>query len=284
VIEQDINARKAELADSIKRRKVQMSNLQYRGDELSKKKRAIDMLLNQSMTHYDSAYLSSVLDLERRKAAVEQEMRQVSEYRQLLARANDMLKAASELKAEEERIFQELKEARKAAERDTSNLKRLQELFLDSLVRAKIPGFSEADTVSLKSPDFYPAVINPEIGDAVITEFGMLGSGGKKTLFKCCFAVAVHRLAAEVGGILPSLIMVDSPMKNISERENREQFEGFHRMLYELAVGELADSQFVLVDKEFCEVPPDIDLDLHKRYMTPGGPDNPPLVSYYNGH
>jgi len=284
VIEQDISARKVELADSIKRHGVQMSNLRYRGDELSKKKHEIDMLLNQAMSQYDSAYLSSALDLERQKAAVEQEIRQVSEYRQLLAQASEMMKTAAELRAEEERVFEELKGARKEAERDTSNLKRLQELFLDSLIRAKIPGFSEADMVSLKSPDFYPAVINPDIGDAVVTQFGMLGSGGKKTLFKCCFAVAVHRLASEVGGMLPSLMVVDSPMKNISERENREQFEGFHRMLYELAVGELSNTQFVLVDKELCEVPPDIDLDLRKRYMTPGDSDNPPLVSYYRGH
>lgn len=127
-------------------------------------------------------------------------------------------------------------------------------------------------------------MINPDIGDAVVTQFGMLGSGGKKTLFKCCFAVAVHRLAAEVSGILPSMMVIDSPMKNISERENREQFEGFHKMLYELATEELEGTQFILIDKEICEKPSEIQLDMVTRYMTPSNPDHPPLVSYYRGH
>lgn len=40
-------------------------------------------------------------------------------------------------------------------------------------------------------------------------------------------------------------LIINSPMKNISERENREQFEGLHELLYELSVSELRKNQYI---------------------------------------
>ncbi len=77
--------------------------------------------------------------------------------------------------------------------------------------------------------------------------------------------------------------MIDSPMKNISERENRDQFQGFYDLIYELKAGELAGTQIVLIDKEYS--PPASGLDVHvgHRHMRPGDKENPPLIPYYNG-
>jgi len=111
-----------------------------------------------------------------------------------------------------------------------------------------------------------------------------MSSGGKKSLFKCCFAIAVHRLALEKGATLPDLLIIDSPMKNISERENRTQFESFHTMLYDLKSTELASTQLILIDKEYCPPPADSDLDVLSRHMTPENEEFPPLIPYYRGH
>ncbi len=77
-------------------------------------------------------------------------------------------------------------------------------------------------------------------------------------------------------------------MKNIGERENRAQFEGFHRMLYELKTSELSATQFVLIDKEYSAPPADIAVSVSSRQMRPNdrpppGPVRAPLIPYYEG-
>jgi hypothetical protein len=73
-------------------------------------------------------------------------------------------------------------------------------------------------------------------------------------------------------------------MKNISERENREQFEAFHRMLYELKAGELSSTQLILIDKEYWQPPPEFNVSIVVRHMRPNDPGSPPLIPYYEGH
>ena len=79
-------------------------------------------------------------------------------------------------------------------------------------------------------------------------------------------------------------------MKNISERENREQFEGFFKMLYSLSSTELNGTQFIVIDKEVCHPPDGYTLSFFERHMRPNqkGTDpstNPlsPLIRYYIG-
>ncbi|WP_153132299.1 hypothetical protein [Dechloromonas hortensis] len=73
-------------------------------------------------------------------------------------------------------------------------------------------------------------------------------------------------------------------MKNVSERENLEFFQAFYSMVYELAAGELKDTQFIIIDKEMFPVPEDLDLELKfsSHHMAPGSREHHPLVPYYN--
>jgi hypothetical protein len=286
VTEKDAQSRIDELDDSVKRRTEQLKNLRRKDAELQRAKGEVDFELNTSLAQYDSAYLSSSLNLEQRKAAIKQECKELEKLIVLPKAVVELQKKADTLASEESRLRRELKDAREEAEKDTRNLDRLEELFLDCLVRSKIPGFALTDSVSISSPDFLPQVTSPKSGEMILTSFSNLGSGGKKTLFKCCFAVAIHRLASEIDAHLPSFLIIDSPMKNISERSNREQFEGFHEMLYDLATSELSTTQFILIDKEFCG--PDEEkskkLQLYVRRMSPTDPGSPPLIRTYKGH
>ena len=72
-------------------------------------------------------------------------------------------------------------------------------------------------------------------------------------------------------------------MKNISERENRDQFKGFYDMVYELKAGELRNTQIILIDKEFSPPMAELDVEVHDRHMRPGDRENPPLIPYYDG-
>jgi len=73
-------------------------------------------------------------------------------------------------------------------------------------------------------------------------------------------------------------------MKNISERENKEQFEVFHTLVYELASSELRGTQIILIDKEYCPIPRELGLSSVTRHMKPDSEEHPPLIPYYRGH
>lgn len=279
--EADLAGRQAELEEIIRSQQEQLRVLRLRETRLLRDKERVDTLYTAQMERYDTAYLSQALDAERRSAAVTEEIRFLERMRVLPARVETLKRKADSLQAREVELRRQLREAREAAERDLTNVRLLGQLFLDCLIRAKIPGFSPDDIVSLSSPNFMPAVMGVTTGEAAVTSFDTLGSGGKKTLFKCCFAVAVHRLARKVGSVLPTLIIIDSPMKNISERENRTQFEGFHEMLYELASTELQDTQFILIDKEYCPPNDKHTVAVKARHMTVDRESEPPLIPYY---
>lgn len=286
VTSRDVLARIEELRDLIGRHRTQLVALERRQRDLSSQKAQVDAELNETMRAYDSAYLSSALWLERQRATLQQENIELGRLRQLTVAVAHQAKQAEDLQLEEIHIRAQLKDARTAAEQDTKNLRLLEELFLDCLVRARVPGFRNGDQVTIQSPNFLPQVTSPDTGELIHTSFANLGSGGKKTLFKICFAIAVHRLAVQVHAFMPTLLIIDSPMKNISERENREQYEGLHELLYELSVSELSGTQFVMIDKEFC--PPSLrwkdEVDLVQRRMTPDDASAPPLIRYYRGH
>src|SRR5690606_30979029 len=158
-------------------------------------------------------------------------------------------------------------------------------IFLDMLLRSNFPGIKKDDSVSIKSPDFLPDVLDSRIGDLAVTSFANLSSGGKKTIYKSCFALAVHCLATSTKNtVLPTLLIIDSPMKNISERENREVFEGFINLIYELAEEELDGTQIIVIDKEYFPPPEEYVKSHISRHMQPDSKEFPPLIPYYKGH
>lgn len=281
VTNEDLSSRKKELKEMIGEREGQLQALAVRERNLLERKASIDQQYADEMKKYDTWYLSHALAAERKRAAIDEEVRYLGKLRALRSHIASLKERAKRLRADESEVRDELREARAAAEKDATNLDLLKQLFLDCLVRAKISGFRADDSVVLETPHFLPEVTGLATGDVAITSFATIGSGGKKTLFKCCFAIAVHRLARKLSSILPTVLIVDTPMKNISERENREQFEGFHQMLYELAGDELAGTQFLLIDKEFSPPTSEHAFDLVSRHMTVDKDDEPPLIPYY---
>lgn len=281
--EQDLDSRVAELTELISRHEAQLRRNERHLREAIDEKSLVDAELNRVSVDYDSAYLSAALETEKGRATLQQQLLNLNKLEVLVQKIGELTERVTGLSNEEQTIRAQLKEARAQAEKDTQNLDRLKSLFLDSLLRAKIPGFVPSDIVEMKPPHFLPEVMSAGSGDLAVTSFTNIGSGGKKTLFKCCFAVAVHRLAVEINALLPTLLIIDSPMKNISERENREQFEGFFEMLYDLCSSELKGTQFILIDKELCSPPEGFEPTYKSRHMKPDDETYPPLISYYRG-
>ncbi len=283
VLASDSKARINELDDSIGRHEDQLLRLRRRAREIARDREAVDNSLTQLMRDYDSAYLSTALVLERRAAEIGQQVNDLRRLSLLPRKVQELFRLADEIQGEEVTLRRRLEDARLGAEADMGNLRKLEFYFLDCLVRAHMPGVSTENIVKINTKTFLPEVTEAETGDITVMSFANLGSGGKKTLFKACFALAVHRLATEVGAILPSLLIIDSPMKNISERENREQFEGFHSLIYDLLETELQGTQAVLIDKEFIARDETSVLNFTVRHMMPDSEENPPLIPYYRG-
>lgn len=279
----DLGERINELHDSITRHKTQRAKMNKALSEIYDKKTEIDSKINEQMKEYDSAYLSTVIEAERNVAHAKQEIKELNRMLKLPKKVAEMERKANKLTVDRKTIFKDLKDAREEAEADTKNIRRLEKLFLDCLLRSRVDGIKQKDRANINSPNFLPEIISTGTGDLAVASFSNLSSGGKKNLFKACFALALHRLAHENSESLPKFLIIDSPMKNISERENRDQFEGFSNLVYELAAGELNGHQFILVDKEFFPPKSNIDIDITTRYMTPNETENPPLITYYRG-
>ncbi|KXG85361.1 ATP-binding protein [Agrobacterium bohemicum] len=282
-LEADIASRRAELQEAIAAIDNNLAKTQAQRSDLLQTKEKAEADINRALAEQDSAFLSMSLLKERERAALEAELASIAWLLRLPLLLQQQREALAQIVALEQAKREVLKEARTKAEADRTSLDRFAGYFLDCLSLSGVPGIHRTDHVELDPPDFYPSILSADPRDLTRSTFTSLSSGGKKTLFKCCFAIALHRIAAQLHAPLPNMLIIDSPMKNISERENRAQFEGFYRMLYQLNAGELRQTQFILIDKEFFPPPDDLVAGVTNRHMQPDSDEHQPLIRYYRG-
>jgi hypothetical protein len=233
------------------------------------------------METYDSAFLSQARDNERQVAALEERVRSLQHLAKMPDALAEIEEETIQLKSEEERLRRKIQEERKSLQNAMTNIEKIEQAYLQILRDVGVPGIRAGDTVKIEQPSWIPAIY-PGGDEGLKWDFFNAGSGGKATLLNVCYALAVHKVAAENNLPLPTLLIIDSPMKNISEDVNRDIFVAFYNKLYTLARDSMSKTQFVIVDKEF--IPPvDSNIEVFDRYMTPSDPQHPPLISYYQG-
>ncbi|GIN98084.1 hypothetical protein J6TS1_39540 [Siminovitchia terrae] len=286
VVKNDLTSRYNELQDSITRLNRQRDAMLKELRRIKEEKQVIDQNLIELQTTYDSIYLAKAKDYERTLGELKAEKAALHKLLPLTNQVQELQDKADNLLVDEERLKWELKEAREKAEKDNTNLEELKSLFLENLIEVGLPGINQNDIVSINTSDFIPKIYREKDDDIYEMQFSNLGSGGKKTIFKCCFALAIHRLAKQRKVPLPNFLMIDTPMKNISERENEDIFKGFYSLLYKLVENELKDLQFIVVDKEYYPFPKEFSKKVNaiSKHMTPDDPMHPPLIPYYKGH
>ena len=280
VVEADLKVRLSELQETLQGLKQQEKRIAWQLERTKIEKALVDQSLNERMRDYDSAFLSQAIELERQATVLEQQVGSLISYRKLPERLAEFLETADALQGQESELRAKLVREREKAFKDRSNLEDLERLFLDCLVRSSFPGLNASYKVTIDPKTLVPEVAPTDAADFAVTSFANMGSGGMKSIFKACYALAIHRLATKTGAALPTLLMLDSAMKNVSERENRELFQAFYSMVYELAADELKDTQFILIDKELFPVPEETEITIRSRHMAPGSREDPPLVPY----
>lgn len=281
VIKEDIRARRAELNESISRLRRQRIVMGHRAEELSSELNSTNNALQASLLEYDSAFLSQALLHERHVVTLEQRLNGLLRNRRLPDVLNKQRERAELLQANESELRRKIEAAKRLAFNDRANIDLLGRLFLDCLVRAKFPDVRKTYEVEINPADFYPRIPLGTDEALVTLAYDNAGSGGMKALFKTCFALALHRVCAQMqSSKLPSILIIDTPTKNVSSLENPGLVAAFFRLVYELAIGELAHVQIIIIDNEFHPVPSDIKLQLARRRLARGDIENPPLIPY----
>ncbi|WP_225999798.1 hypothetical protein [Paenibacillus sp. BJ-4] len=291
LLKADLKVRQSELKDSIQRLERQLNAVEKERALLIQNKVDLDSRITELDQEYDSSFLAKAREIERQIGEYEGRRKELLNLLPLPNRVEEVYLEVAKLAKEEEKLKNELTNARRHAEMDASNLKELKTFFIENLSIVGFPGIESNDYIEINTSDFIPRITRFGEGELFTTEFANLGSGGKKTIFKCCYVLAIHRLAAKKKIQLPSFLMIDTPMKNISERENRDIFEGFYKLIYQLYSDELSNKQLIIVDKEFFS-PADTEYEdfyddvnnIFVKHMTPDDPENPPLIQYYRGH
>lgn len=277
-LRREINDRIDQIADSIQRRKQALARSKRELRKFEHEKIALDHQLQLDLQRYDSAYIESIRSIDRKIATLNERHRSLIQLQEMPRAINELEEKAGAIQGQIDKIRSAIEDERKRLSGADQNAKAIAETFKDIMLDVGFPGVSKDDRVVLDPRKWKPTIIHSD------QEWGFwdTGSGGKKTLFNTCYALAVHKVAREKGLPVPNILIIDSPTKNISEDENPELVQSLYKTIYQLASDEEGTTQFLLIDSEIVEPPEDSKTEFSSRRMA-GEPDAPSLISYYTG-
>jgi uncharacterized Zn finger protein (UPF0148 family) len=280
-MQRDLDSRIEDVEASLKRHRQASKRQGDTVDQIRQIKSALDRQLNSETQQYDSNFLARSRDVERKIATIEERILGLERARRLPDMVRSLEAEADRLQGEIHLRRREMEEERSRITKATTYVEQIEREFLAGLILAGVPGVSATDVVKLDTKSWVPYIL-PNGDEALRWSFDGAGSGGKKTLLKVCYALALHKVAEQNELPLPPFLIIDTPMKNIGEEVNQDIFSSFYTYLYALASDALKKTQFVIVDKEFY--PTEIEgLAVVDRFMTPDDESNPPLITYYRG-
>jgi len=281
VYQHDLDERIDDLKESIQRHRRALQRNESNLQETRRKRSVMDRLISEKNRAYESDFLARSRNSERRMARLQERVDFLERVKQMPASVERIQKDADELSATIERLKRELAEEESKLIGAERNFKRIEDNYKEILLAIGFPGVSDSDLIIINRRSLIPEIW-PHGDEAKSWTFFDAGSGGKKTLLNISFAWAVHKAAADNGLPIPHLLIIDSPMKNITPDVNRDIFRKFYEELYSLLDGPLADWQLVLVDQTYFP-PSNTKLQAVNRKLTLSDPENPPLIRYYVG-
>ncbi|HZS26781.1 MAG TPA: AAA family ATPase [Candidatus Angelobacter sp.] len=279
--QRDLDARLIDIEASLKEREKARRRQQRLVQDLRFEKMQKDMELTRELTNYDSAFLSQSRNLERTVATLEQKLTTLNRDARIPATLARYEREADHHLSEAARLRREINlEKSKLSDRE-SRIEQLENYFFEALRTVGFPGLTDRDKVKISRRTWMVHIL-PDGNEELAYNFFGAGSGGKKTLFNVCYAIAVHRTAEVFNLPLPTFLIIDSPMKNIGKDVNKDIFMALYAYIYKLAKGPLSETNLIIIDSELAS--PTLDLDFYERLMLPDDKDNPPLIPYYRGH
>ena len=276
-LRKDINIRIDELADSIKRREMELSKSNRYLMKLLTDKAHLDTQLQEDLSNYDSAIVEEIRYVDKIIATLEERILSLNKLQSMPQAINKLEEDAGTLQGTIDRLRTELDNERKRLSDADVTVKLMADEFKRLMINVKFPGVYDDDKVVIDPRNWKPEVIH---GDSTWS-FWDTGSGGKKTLFNVCYALAIHSIARKRNLPVPSLLIIDSPTKNISEDENPELVYSLYKEIYQFALENYSNLQFILIDSDY--VASTIELPDFKSMHMAGTEEAPSLISYYDG-
>ena len=277
-LRRDLNERIDEIADSIVRRERESSHMVRQLAQAQQRKASLDRQLQEELARYDSAFVESIRGTEREIATLVERIRSLRRLQQMPQAINALEEEAGALQGPIDRLRTSVTEERNRLRAADANIAAIAAEFKRVMLSVSFPGVSEEDEVVIDPRNWKPTVVH---GHQEWT-FWDTGSGGKKTLFNVCYALAIHAVALERGLPVPGVLIIDGPTKNISEDENPELVRSLYAEIYRLARGQDGRKlQFLLIDSDL--VGPSAALPGFSERRMAGEPDAPSLIPYYTG-
>lgn len=274
----DINERIDQLNDAIARRSLEVSKMQRQLSRVEKEKKTLDDQLQHELERYDSAFVESIRTVEREIATMTERISALQRLQQMPEAINDLEKEAGALQGKIDNFRNLLREEKSRLKHADANISIISSEFKRIMLAVSFPGFSEEDEVVLDPRNWKPTVVHEDQE----WSFWDTGSGGKKTLFNVCYGLALHSAALIAKMPVPSLLIIDTPTKNISDYENPELVRSLYDEIYILAKQFAKDGlQFLIIDSDFVE--PHVAIDNFFEQRMAGEPEDPSLIPYYVG-
>lgn len=277
-VRRELNDRIDQIADAINRRLQALERSEREIHRAESAKRQLDRQLQEELQRYDSAFVESIREVDREIATLEERLRSFMHLQEMPRAISELEEQAGVSQGRIDRLRSTLEEERGRLRSADENARAIAAKFKSIMIEVGFPGVSDEDNVVLDPRNWKPIVIHSE------QEWGFwdTGSGGKKTLFNVCYALAIHEVARERGMPVPNVLIIDSPTKNISDDENPELVQSLYREIYRFAAaGHGAGTQFLLIDSDLVE--PEAELTGFSQRRMAGEPDAPSLISYYDG-
>lgn len=281
IIRIDLDSRMKELDESLERHAKARIVQERELSNLREQKALQDNRLEEELRNYDSRFLARSREIDRTIASYEERTRGLKRILKMPIAVTELEEEVDMLSANEEGVKRRLLKEKESVEAYDKYIRDIEDAFLQALLAVGVPGVGEGDTVRINRKTWIPDILTG--GDRTNSwNFYNAGSAGKKTLLNVCYALAIHKVASAHKLPLPTLLIIDTPMKNIGEDVNRDIFAAFYTYLYELAQGPLSSIQFIIIDKEYFP-PESKTINIRSQYMTVEDDEHPPLISYYRG-
>lgn len=274
----DIESRIKELEESITRHRLSFESSSRKLSELRQLRKQKDDKLNELLTAYDSEFLSQSLDLQRQIASSEEKMRNLAKISEMPKAVNLLDQQLVTLRLRREKLDRQLKEEKKKRENAEKIIKEIEENYKRALLSISLPEFTTNDTIIINRKTWMPEIIP---GDKTKRKYSFenMGSAGVKVLMNVAYALVLHKVAVENNLPLPTLLIIDSPSKNIEKDVNPEICTLLYNYIYSSAVGALSGTQFILIDNKYFEPP--ASLQKIEYFMTKNDKNHPPLIRNY---
>lgn len=282
LVEQDLDDRIKDLKISVRRLKRSLDRQIKLLEQISLSRAELQRRIADGRRAIESEYMQRARRLESKLGALNERRRFLSRIRKMPAEIEGRRERADRLSEKISKLSRDIEGEEAKFQNGRDNANHLANNFAKILKAIHFPGLGDQDKISINLRTWKPYIYpngNSERG----WTFEDAGSGGKMVLFKMSFSLALHLTAAERSLPIPRLIVIDSPMKNITPDINPDIFKHFYKELYRLLRTELSDWQCVVVDQTFCPFEGFEDGAIERK-LTKSDPDYPPLISYYEGH